>query len=507
MGVLQLTFLSLVILANLVPAVARPVQAQNVAGEQAETCPFPRGWQPTEDLPRILAEHRDWVARWTDNHFSQEWLAGHPEGRANLCNADLWRAQLNQADLWRAEFNKSDLYQVQLNQADLSGAKLNQADIRLAQLNQADLRRAELNQADIRWAQLNQADLREAQLTEAKLSEAQLEQADLSGAQLTEAKLINSSLKDTHLARVNLTGATYAPASPPPDAYVAGIQGLQTVIFPKGQETGLVQLRELLQKAGLRDLEREATYAIERGKTWHLLDLFDHWLSDRSASYQTSQPDERQRQDDEAVVKDVMKKVVGFDSLGLGQAILDHPQVIKSVFHHPGAVGEGLFRLVAFDLTTAYGLHPARALWIIAGFWAVLTLVYVWPIRFPPQRSGPASHPSGSIYQVWLTDRIEHAWDPEFHSDHVEIRNASKGERLKGEWRFAFRYTAYFSLLSAFSIGFREFNVGTWIARLQAREYALRATGWVCIVSGLQSLLSVYLVAIWALTYFGRPFQ
>jgi hypothetical protein len=26
-------------------------------------------------------------------------------------------------------------------------------------------------------------------------------------------------------------------------------------------------------------------------------------------------------------------------------------------------------------------------------------------------------------------------------------------------------------------------------------------------VAGLQSLLSVYLLAIWALTYFGRPFQ
>jgi hypothetical protein len=37
--------------------------------------------------------------------------------------------------------------------------------------------------------------------------------------------------------------------------------------------------------------------------------------------------------------------------------------------------------------------------------------------------------------------------------------------------------------------------------------YALRATGWVRVVSGLQSLLSVYLLAMWALTYFGRPFQ
>jgi hypothetical protein len=62
----------------------------------------------------------------------------------------------------------------------------------------------------------------------------------------------------------------------------------------------------------------------------------------------------------------------------------------------------------------------------------------------------------------------------------------------------------HFSLLSAFSLGWRELNVGTWIARLQSREYTLRATGWVWTVSGIQSLLSVYLLALWVLTYLAR---
>lgn len=65
----------------------------------------------------------------------------------------------------------------------------------------------------------------------------------------------------------------------------------------------------------------------------------------------------------------------------------------------------------------------------------------------------------------------------------------------------------YFSLLSAFAIGWRELNVGNWLTRTQRREYALRATGWVRTVSGIQALISVYLVALWALTYFGRPFE
>jgi len=63
----------------------------------------------------------------------------------------------------------------------------------------------------------------------------------------------------------------------------------------------------------------------------------------------------------------------------------------------------------------------------------------------------------------------------------------------------------YMSVLSAFHIGWRDLNVGTWIARMQPREYTLRPTGWVRVVSGVQSLISVYLVALWVLTSSRRP--
>jgi hypothetical protein len=233
MGVIWLKLLILVILANLLSAVAIPVRAQEADGKQTETCSLPIGWDPAEDFPRILAEHREWAAKWADNDYFSQWAVDHPEGRANLCNANLRGVQLNEADLVGAELNKANLSYAQLNKADLVGAELNKADLGGVQLNEANL----------------------------------------FGAQLNKAVLIQSGLKDTHLAAVNLTDAIYAPASPPPDAYVADIEGLRTIVFPKGNEAGLVQLRELLQKAGLRDLEREATYAIEHGRTWHAICL------------------------------------------------------------------------------------------------------------------------------------------------------------------------------------------------------------------------------------------
>ena len=227
---------------------------------------------------------------------------------------------------------------------------------------------------------------------------------------------------------------------PPPDSYLEGITGLSTLQFPEGSGSGLVQLRESLQKAGLRDLEREATYAIESNKTSHL---------------------------------------------------------ITGARKSPLNSLEGIFRLAAFEWTTGYGLYPGRALLIIVGFGVLLIPVYAWPIRVPPRSLNPVS----GLYRIWPSDRIA------FCGDELAVDNKTQVERLQGSIGQALGYGAYFSLLSAFHIGWRDLSIGTWITRAQPREYTLKPAGWVRLVSGLQSLLSVYLLAIWALTYFGRPFQ
>ena len=108
---------------------------------------------------------------------------------------------------------------------------------------------------------------------------------------------------------------------------------------------------------------------------------------------------------------------------------------------------------------------------------------------------------TGSIYRVWPAGRLEPL------PSGVELAEKAKPEplSLRRSW-WSLPWGVWFSLLSAFHLGFRELNVGNWLARVQAREYGLQTVGWVRIVAGLQSLLSVYLLAMWALTYFGRPF-
>jgi hypothetical protein len=111
--------------------------------------------------------------------------------------------------------------------------------------------------------------------------------------------------------------------------------------------------------------------------------------------------------------------------------------------------------------------------------------------------------PAGALWRVWSPERI-----PERRSrDHFErLRVKRPGDGCVYSVLRVVALGLLFSLHSAFHIGWRELNVGNWISRLQLREYTLRGTGWVRVVSGVQSLFSVYLLALWALTYFGRPF-
>jgi len=81
------------------------------------------------------------------------------------------------------------------------------------------------------------------------------------------------------------------------------------------------------------------------------------------------------------------------------------------------------------------------------------------------------------------------------------------GRRARRSGASCLGLALYFSLISALRIGWHDLNLGTWIDRLLPREYTLRPTGWVRVLSGLQSLVSVYLLALWVLTYFGTPFE
>lgn len=313
-----------------------------------------------------------------------------------------------------------------LTGADLGGERLAGADLGRAKLGNADLRGADLTNAILDRAVLFRTDLRGADLTGASLKDAELFRADLRGALLVNADLRNASLWKTELADAELWGADlakarYEPVSVPRVAMMALAEGLSEMYWTESP-AGLNLLRAAFKNAGMRQQEREVTYAINR-----------------------------------------------------------------SARVNAGGL-EGAFRFALFEITCDYGMSPGKPIRIL------LTLILVFAVPYMAALSLPEARKAG-IWRLWSQDRIDRGAGQE------------QPERLVATpWRRPL-WALYFSVLSAFHVGWRDLNVGNWIARIQPQEFTLRATGWVRAVSGVQSLISVYLFALWALTYFGRPFE
>ena len=269
------------------------------------------------------------------------------------------------------------------------------------------------------------------------------------GKEGKRADLSGANLSGVVLYRANLSRAFFQPkpGSVPDVSLLLKIEGLTSLRYHWSSHS-LVELRETYKKAGLREPERQVTYALNhtrREKLW---------------------------------------EEGGF----LGKL-------------------ESLFNLVCFEWTCQYGLNSGRPLELLGLGLFLFTPFYLLALRSRDWETG--------IWLVLPQDRILGQGSkvrPFKLTGRTPFRPLPprRWPRLKASLHRGLRRVRlafYFSLLSAFNLGWRELNVGNWISRLQKHEYTLRATGWPRTVAGLQSLLSVYLLALWVLTYFGRPFN
>jgi uncharacterized protein YjbI with pentapeptide repeats len=449
--------------------------------ELAIAAPSPAGTLPCEgkfagrgrpsepELARIIEGHGLWL------RTGETRAKG---SRANLCQANLTGLDLTGIDLRRAVLTAADLSGAHLPRAnlggvDLRGATLAGTDLDEATLDGADLRRADLGGARLVRADLGRANLEDAKLDsttsdddrgvtvllEANLREANLRRASLVGVRLTDVDLTGANLYEATLRHARLVGVRLKDADVRRADLDEAIVELEPGSLPVAHSVALAQnlsgmryerspgslieLREMFQKDGLRTQEREVTFAIRHTRN------LQQW--------------------------------------------------------HEGPLGmiESLFNWLLFDVTTRYGMVPGRPLRVLMFLIPLFALVYL-PALLTRGRAG--------IWAVPLEDRVHGRGSKPRPVRLGRSRRwlgapAAPGARPPIAVLRLLRLALFFSVLSAFHLGWRDLNVGSWISRLQRREYTLRGTGWVRTVAGIESLVSVYLIAMWALAYFGRPFE
>jgi len=431
-------------------------------------------------LKPIIAAHQRWLK--TGAKASQK-------GRANFCGADLhglnlsgvnlsyadlMGADLSEANLqainlshailYKTYFRQSEMRQANLQSADLEAAtleaaKLQDANLRLAHLMKANLSKANLSSADLRSANLTSADLsdailRNADLSWANLTQSNLSHANLNQANLTEAVLIDSdlshtTLKDANFSQADLKNALFQPllTNLPNLVSLATSKNFRTIQFPNVEGTAaLIELRSAYKKIGVRTMERSIT----------------------------------------AMVK--MKQM-------------------KQAWNQGGwGYLESVFSYVFFYLPSDFGAMPGRALFAFLLFVFLFTIPYYLSLLIHIKGSGIAViwRAHEKLYELETTQNVKES---------KKLRKTLRKHSVFG-WkkhcrehlRLA-RIALYFSFVSASSIGWRELNVSSWILHLQKRDYQLKGFGWVRVLAGSQSLISAYLIVLWVLTYFGRPFE
>lgn len=374
---------------------------------------------------------------------------------ANFDGANLIGANLEGARLWKASFIEAFLWRTNVKQVDFEEANLRAAELKLAHLEKTNLRSAnlentKLNQATIRDSMLDLANFNGAVLIGANIENTNASNSDFSFSDMRNAKIIDTVLSGANLESVDMRNAVIRNSN-------LDRANLKNVIFELSLDSDLSTTR-INQVKNLKDLRFVES---------------PHSLIELRNKYKK----EGLRTEERDVTYAIKHREM--------EILLEQPDRKYS------DVIESLFMYVAYELTTEWGRSPGRALKSIFYLIFLFAVVYLIALMAPKENAG--------IWRIHPEDRLIY----NNSSDPTDVHELI----MPGGLWSTILYALYFSVLSAFHIGWRDFNVGNWITRLQFSEFTFRPTGWVRTVSGIQSLLSVYLLAMWALTYFGRPFE
>lgn len=429
------------------------------------------------DLNQLLEQHRLWLV--------SEGRDGKP---ANLSNAKLPALKMSginlaKAILTNADLSGAELLLADLREANLEAANLSNAKIVGAQLQKAKLRGASLMGAEISPSFLDGADLTAAVLVNANLSDSLMKGVNLHRAVLHSAKLNNCLLDDADLSLAGilgtdlsgaklyyaeLKGAFFEPSQAPELMGIANAYNLEHLSYVRSP-SALSALREAFVKEGYATQQSELTYALKRKENELRLERArDTPCQDPNCTREKRAG----RECDNGVCEGRWRYYLYY-----------------------------VLNLVFFDWTVRYGMEPEHALVVLIYVWLIFSFIFYLFIHFPG-RSGLF------LIKERMRRNISHYGRVRYRPRPVKSTTKKKylWYWLRREWR-ALRVGMFFSLLNTFSTGFRDFDPGTWIRALTKREYRLEPKHWTRTIAGAQSLMSLYLFAIWVLTQFGHPFE
>jgi uncharacterized protein YjbI with pentapeptide repeats len=397
----------------------------------------------------------------------------------NLSNLDLSDVDLSGADISESDLSHANLSGANLTKTYFQGSNLTHANLKKTNLEKAILERATLIESDLREANLSHSNLSFANLTSANivftnLEGANLREANLEGANLAWANLATASLLDANLTDANLENANLT------EAKIIKTQ-LRDANFDQ------VDLDKAIFEPNLKALPNLTTFTTVKD--------FEYIEYQNYNNFKASLTEIRNAY-----------KVLGIRSMERTiTATIKYQEMITAWHKGSWSYIESGFNYIFFYLTCDYGAEPGRPLRLF------LIGIFLFAIPYRYALSKPTKH--AGIVAIWTSHRLQ-GWD----KCHSLKQSEQMAKLLDTKWLdrknnfiqrqfHLIKLTVFFSMLSAFSIGWKDINVSNWISHLQAREFTLKGKGWVRALAGFQSLFSAYMIVMWVFTYFFRPFE
>jgi uncharacterized protein YjbI with pentapeptide repeats len=426
---------------------------------------------------QLLALHRQWLE-----------TSGREGTRANLANANLQSlelagAHLENAVLSSADLSRAHLTAVILSKADLTGVTLTGARFESVMLDGANLKGAFISEtsmpgsflqgADLSYTSVMKSDLSRSHMKGVSLDHAMVIRSSLSSALLDNANLRYAGLLEADLAGATLNGAdlegaVFEPSTQPELRGIANAYHLERATFITSPDA-LTVLRKGFVDGGYNDQRQRVTYALKHQEN----EL--RWTRARSSR--------------------------------CGDPSCRPEQLLGRTCENGACRGKRLNYLyfflnwAFFDLTVRYGMEPEKALVLLMELWFVFALIYFAFIRF--------STKPGLFLVIRRAQRTSESYGRRRWRPRVLRVTPGWRSRLRWvarEWH-VFRVAMFFSLLTTFHSGFNELDPGKWIRLITKRDYNLEPERWMRTVAGVQTVLCLFLFAMWVLTQFGHPFE
>lgn len=344
-----------------------------------------------------------------------------------------------------------------LNELDLTNIDLTGADLRNVTATGATLTKGDLSHSLLEGAQLT-TEMRGTNLTgiwwpHAALAGADLANANLMWAQMEEADLSGATLSSAVLSYARMPRATVVGTGLS-EAQLRG-SDLSSAIFEPlpGQIPGMSDLMLAPYLAGLRF--KDSPHAL---------------VALRKAFKEAGL-----RQQERALT-----------------FAIEHERPLRT------SQPERAVKYWLLELPTQYGLAPNRPLLILLILVGACAVGYYVSIE-TGRRAGIVvvirrrlrAKPGDFKVRLW---RLR-----------VGRRRSVHGFRVS-RWR-AVRTALALSSVNALNLKVQWLDAGVWLRMLRKKNYDLEGVGFARSLAGAQSLLSMYLIALWLLMYFGNPFE